>query len=813
MHTPFAFLKFVARSALNLFGVGMVGELAVEVLPDLARDLWNNWGKGQEPASLRADLQEVAQAPLHEVREQAEALVLELASDQSSAVQLALVSYLTQIPAALRQSLRRPADPSGTTVPPALVLRQSQDLLTFLPARRSRFAPGQRPVGIGDWELVELLGTGGFGEVWKARNPHVPSATPVALKFCLDPTAARMLRHEAAILDRVMSHGRQHPGIVNLRHTYLSADPPCLEYDFVAGGDLGSVIQQWHQAPDTRPAALPFPELCARLLHELADIVAFAHRLDPPIVHRDLKPANILVQGQPELSGSLRVTDFGIGGVAAKQVIALTQRSTPAQVLATAARGACTPLYASPQQVRGEDPDPRDDVHALGVIWHQMLVGDLTAGRPSGRWMRRLSEMGMSDRLIDLLASCIEDRPDDRPGDAGVLTDAIARLLPDRPAVRTSASVPSTTGTGTPPTFVVSRLGRGQFTSLADAVRLAPAGSRLLVQPGQYPESVVIDKPLEILGDGPASEIILQCADGNCLVMQTDYAVVRGLTIRGRTGVKGGKYFAVDVPRGQLVLEECSLTSDSLSSLGIHGGMADPVIRRCQFNDGKECGIYLYEQAQATVEDCTFSGNGLAAITIRSGANPVVRRCQFRDGKASGIFVYENGLGLIERCEFHNNGLAAIEVKQGGNPIVRHCQMTDGKAGGVYVYERGQGTYEDCVITGNTCAGVEIKEEGDPVVRRCRVDNGKAGGLFVWQGGKGVIEDCSLSGNALTGVEIKQGGNPVVRRCTVQRNLYQAVYVHEKGEGLIENCDLTDNRHGPWNIQSGCSPRRRGNKE
>src|SRR6185437_12055211 len=116
---------------------------------------------------------------------------------------------------------------------------------------------------------------------------------------------------EAALLGRVMAQGR-HPGIVPLLDTYLNSDPPCLKYEFVAGGDLSGLIGQWRNAPPRDRAGE-----CTRLVHELADIVAFAHKLDPPIVHRDLKPANILLQPAEKDNIRTRVADFGIGGIAA----------------------------------------------------------------------------------------------------------------------------------------------------------------------------------------------------------------------------------------------------------------------------------------------------------------------------------------------------------------------------------------------------------------------------------------------------------------------------------------------------------------
>ena len=90
---------------------------------------------------------------------------------------------LTQAPAAIRRSLRSPADPAGRSMSAARRLAGAKDLGAVLPLAPVRFKVGDRPAGVGDWQLEELLGVGGYGEVWKARNHHVPTMTPVVLKF------------------------------------------------------------------------------------------------------------------------------------------------------------------------------------------------------------------------------------------------------------------------------------------------------------------------------------------------------------------------------------------------------------------------------------------------------------------------------------------------------------------------------------------------------------------------------------------------------------------------------------------------------
>ena len=426
----FALLKVLAKTLGNALGGGFAGDLLVEVLPEVAKDGWAWWNKEKDEQARRSELEAIVQSGNAQLRQEISAIVRAELAAQPPAIQQTVELYLTQLPASIRRALRRPDDPNGVTVPANLALHKAEDLLRLLPVKLAHFQPGDQPLPGVDWQLEQLLGVGGFGEVWKARNPHLQSVPPVALKFCIEPAAARSLRNEARVLDQVMRQGRQ-PGMVQLLHTYLSAQTPCLEYEFVEGGDLGGLIQAWH-----RQEGGPTPVQAARTVLRLAAIMAVAHAANPPIVHRDLKPANILVYKDAKQADEIhfKIADFGIGGVAAQQAVRESQMGlSRGKLLVSGLQGSYTQHYASPQQMRGDDPDPRDDVFALGVIWWQMLTGDLGAGRPGGsRWSRRLSEKGMADGLIDLLSACFEEEPADRPANAGALAKALqVELLED----------------------------------------------------------------------------------------------------------------------------------------------------------------------------------------------------------------------------------------------------------------------------------------------------------------------------------------------------------------------------------------------
>jgi hypothetical protein len=159
------------------------------------------------------------------------------------------------------------------------------------------------------------------------------------------------------------------------------------------------------------------------------------------------------------------------------------------------------------------------------------------------------------------------------------------------------------------------------YSSINAAINDVPPNFLVFVPPGIYHESIILTQPIEIFGNGPRDQIIIESSDADCIMMQTNTATVSHLTLRCRAGQKNKRFYAVDIPQGQLKLMDCDITSDSLPCIGIHTASANPITQQCTIHDSKAAGVYVYENGQGVIEDCAIFGNTMAGVAIREGGN------------------------------------------------------------------------------------------------------------------------------------------------------------------------------------------------
>lgn len=223
---------------------------------------------------------------------------------------------------------------------------------------------------ISNYHLDEVIGSGSFGQVWRATH-HVFDDV-VAIKIPTDAQYVRNLQREGVTI-----HGLNHPNIVRAIDLDPYGDPPYLVMEYVAGDSLRAFI-------DAHGAMLPF-QFARNVMLGVLSALEVAHAAG--VIHRDIKPANILLnQTLDTVDGvtpqSVKVTDFGLGRVRGVTMHSVMQSGEAATGDAPLSG---TFAYMSPEQLAGDEVDGRSDLYSCGVVLFEMLTGDRPHGleRPS----------------------------------------------------------------------------------------------------------------------------------------------------------------------------------------------------------------------------------------------------------------------------------------------------------------------------------------------------------------------------------------------------------------------------------------------
>ena len=261
-----------------------------------------------------------------------------------------------------------------------------------------RFHPGA--VLAGRYRIVQLLGRGGMGEVYRADDLKLDQ--PVALKTL--PAALEEDEDRLACLLSEVKIARQvsHPNVCRIFDAGEADGHHFLSMEYIDGENLQSLQRRIGRLPSDKAV-----EIGA----EIANGLAAVH--EQGILHRDLKPTNLMIDGR----GRARITDFGIAGLAG---------SIQGEV------GVGTPAYMAPEQFSGEHVSARSDLYAFGLVLYELLAGQRAFG--AGREMEAEPEP-LSNLVTDLdpavdriLRRCMERDPENRPSSSAEVAAALTEI-------------------------------------------------------------------------------------------------------------------------------------------------------------------------------------------------------------------------------------------------------------------------------------------------------------------------------------------------------------------------------------------------
>jgi eukaryotic-like serine/threonine-protein kinase len=261
---------------------------------------------------------------------------------------------------------------------------------------------------LGRYEAMRLLGEGGMGKVYLARQLDL--GRQVVVKVMHDHVAAEPKFRDRFQRETLLMARFAHPYAVTLYDASLT-DGPCIVMEYIRGINLETLLQRNGRFTAAR---------VGRLVGQLCEVLQAAH--DQALIHRDLKPANLMVVDHDSPREKIKVMDFGLAKLVEPEGAIGEYHASSAEFAVG------TPGYICPEQVKGEPVDHRGDIYSVGVMMYELLTGRLPFVGPTSMDLMLAHATELPPRFADLnlpvqipepveavVFLCLEKDPKDRP--------------------------------------------------------------------------------------------------------------------------------------------------------------------------------------------------------------------------------------------------------------------------------------------------------------------------------------------------------------------------------------------------------------
>ena len=314
----------------------------------------------------------------------------------------------------------------------------------------------------------------------------------------------------------------------------------------------------------------------------------------------------------------------------------------------------------------------------------------------------------------------------------------------------------------------------GCHASIAEAVRAARSGALITVAPGRYSDPLVLTDVVTIIAAQGRGSVELAPRSGTAVTVTAEAVKLTGLVIRGGDA----ELPAVDVPAGQLELDDCEISAAAWTAvLARHSGAL--AMRDSRVTNSAGAGIVVTSEAESVIEDCRLEDLRASGVVIGERGNPLIRRCTVRDTAGNGVFVNGEGRGSIEDCDISATEKPGIALEDNSATRVLRTRVHAVRGVGIHISSRNRVLVEDCTVEGAAGHGLTVTGDAEPMVRRLRLTGAGQQGIRLGDKSRGRYEDCEVRDAEGAGLWVGGSASPVLTGLTVRGGAADGAHLTE----------------------------------
>ena len=510
---------------------------------------------------------------------------------------------------------------------------------------------------IAEFDLLEMIGRGGMGAVFRAFDRKLERTVALKLmspSLLADPTSSQRFLREAR-----SAAGINHPNAVAVHSVDEIRGLPYLVMEFVEGESLYDLLKR-----NPKPSL----EVSLSIVEQLADGLAAAHKTG--VIHRDVKPANILIESQ---SKTIKLTDFGLARTANNSL-------TSTGLLMG------TPEFLAPEQLTTQEVDHRVDLFSLGTVFYLLCSGKVPFDGPSANVvMNQISNStptpiqdmvpGFPDAISDLIDQLLQKNPNQRPADAVQVSRAIRAIregsrFDTQPAISTKgkAAIPAKRGLPIKWLFaavipVLAWLGWSFVISPNLEKASGPKSGSAMVESFEQNQQILKSEPAIVLKSSDewieyfesldsyrlAKDLNIQLASNEEFMVEPIEIETHSVSVTAAEGFKPKVVFQLEEPGPCVLVEEGKLFLDGID---INVDVSD--VEEPDLDEEEEeliTSIVQCVDGKVRLNNCRLVSDAAICLHLED-VDCVVDSSELLSGECAGIHFSTVGEGLlvIQNC-------------------------------------------------------------------------------------------------------------------------------------------------------------------